>query len=106
VNEQRNFLAKSLELSSFRANCDVALGHGRDGIHDFITGEMQRLSDIPSFWPYYMWYSAVARYSECGLTMMPEDKLVAISAIAKHIASMIPYGEYAADLYGLTVHSL
>ncbi|PMD52702.1 HET-domain-containing protein, partial [Hyaloscypha bicolor E] len=55
----------------------------------------------PSQYPYLMWYFIVDNYMTCGLTKM-EDKLVAISGLAKRISKLVN-DDYLAGLWRSTL---
>jgi hypothetical protein len=74
VISKGNLLGKSLDLSRFEARVQ----------------SLNRIGNIsqPTAWPYQIWQHVVMLYMNCGITK-PEDKLVAISGIAKHISHMV-----------------
>ena len=69
-----NLLGKSLDPSRFEARLRSLnrIGH----------------TSQPAAWPYQIWQNVVMLYMNCGITK-PEDKLVALSGIAKHISHMV-----------------
>lgn len=52
-------------------------------------------AQLPSFW-----FEAVVSFSQCYLTR-EEDKLVALSGVAKEIKAKLPNTQYFAGLWGL-----
>jgi hypothetical protein len=54
-----------------------------------------------SIYPYQIWADTVSRYTQCGITKS-EDKLVAISGIAKYISHLID-DEYLAGIWRSTI---
>lgn len=67
-----NLLGKSLDPSRYEAR----------------MRSLNHMGHISAAWPYQIWQNVVMLYMNCGITK-PEDKLVAISGVAKHIFHMV-----------------